>query len=391
MFSLSQVVDQANDGDFCHYLYSCELSSQDLSLLAIQNDQGYQIKDHTNIFTNGAWPQIYFAPDRYVQFQFNTPNFSTHDSILNSQIIISHQINQPHGLKGVEYDIKLEISKNNGLDWELLSDDLWPPTPNNYHTSEISLPSNYLNAISLNNLLARISIFGDDGYGNLHSSFDMVKLDVNYYNSQTNLPPSNTITSPSQNEYLTDSIAFNASATDDFGIVEYQLNLLNQNNNIIHTCAHNTLAPTTSIFMTCQIDTTNYSNGLYRLQVKSKDNAGKWSSTIISVTFDNISSSTFANSTPTSTTQSTNTNDDTNLQPITEVENLIKSTVGDPLFVSPYLWHPTSQPTLTPTHLPNSQVLGKTTGQKPKTWMLVTSIIISLSYLTYLLSRHHKV
>ena len=142
-FSPSTVEDQANDGDFCNSIYSCSLSAQELSLLDSEDSQGYQIKDHTTIFSNGAWPQIYFATDRYLEFTFN-PNLSPTDTILSSNFTISHQTNQPQGSKGVNHDLKLEASKDTGSTWETIST-AWPATPDTYDLLQVSLPVSFQN------------------------------------------------------------------------------------------------------------------------------------------------------------------------------------------------------------------------------------------------------
>ncbi|MBU1200801.1 hypothetical protein KJ953_04725 [Patescibacteria group bacterium] len=392
-FSLSIVTDQASDGNFCNSIYTCSLSDQELSNLNTQDNQGYQIKDHTGLFANGAWPQIYFTPDRYLMFDFEDPNLLSTDTILSSNLIISHQVNEVQGSKGLNYDIKLEISKDNGSTWEVLSTNLWPATPNNYSTSQVSLPASYLNATSLNNLLTRLSIYGDDGYANLSSIIDLIKLDIDYYNTLTNSPPVSTISAPNENQVLKGEITFSASATDDFGITEYQLNLLDENQNLVITCLQATIYSTTSISISCQINTNNYSNGQYYLQVKTKDNAGEWTTTIRPVTFDNISSTT--STTTTSETSSDDTSDASD--PLTDLTTLVNS--ADSAFSSPYSWQPTE---VSPAGGRNTvkdspgvaevkEVLGKTTTEKPKTWMLILSIFISFSYLFYLLSRRRKI
>ena len=288
-FSLSSAADQANDGDFCSSIYSCSLSTQEISLLNTQDDQGYQIKDHTGIFTNGAWPQIYFAPDRYLEFQFHNPNLSTTDTILSSDITISHQTNQVQGLVGQDYDVKLEASKDNGSTWETISTSLWPPTPAIFQDFQVSLPADYLNKTSLNSLLTRFSIYGDDGFASLSSILDLVKLEINYFNSQTNTPPNNTINAPTENQPLKGNFSFQVTLTDDFGLTEYQLNLLDENKVFLTNCLQAINILTTSVSVSCQIDSDNYTNGQYYLQAKTKDNAGEYTETNRSVTFDNAS------------------------------------------------------------------------------------------------------
>jgi hypothetical protein len=285
-FPLSSATDQAHDGNFCNTVYPCNLSVEDLSLISSEDTQGYQIKDHLDVFPNGAWPQIYFAPDRYIKFIFN-PTFLSTDTILSSKFLISHQINEPLGLKGVDYNIKLEISQDNGLNWSIISTDLWPATNGDFTSFYVSLPTNYLNHNSLNNFQTKLSIFGDNGQASLSSVIDLVRLDVDYYNSLSNSPPTNTINTPNQNEQLKGSIAFSILLTDDFGINEYQLNLLDENQAILTTCLQNTIDSTISLSVSCQIDTENYPNGQYYLQIKTKDNASEWTTTTISITFDN--------------------------------------------------------------------------------------------------------
>jgi len=286
-FSLSAVTDQASDGDFCQSIYVCGLTNQELSLLGTQDNQAYQIKDHTGIFQNGAWPQIYFAPDRYLKFSFGDLNLLSEDIILSSSFTISHQINQVQGSKGTDYDIKLEVSKDNGLNWETISTNIWPTGSGSYSLFQILLPASYFNASSLNNLLTKLSIFGDDGYASLSSILDLVELDIDYYNPQTNTPPTNTINAPSKNQQLKGEFTFDISAIDDFGISKYQLNLLDESNDLITSCLQATITSITSISAACQINTTNYSSGQYGLQIRTKDNAGEWSTVIRSVVFDN--------------------------------------------------------------------------------------------------------
>ncbi len=288
-YSLLAVTDQASDGNFCNSIYTCSLSDQELSNLSTQDNQGYQIKDHTGIFTNGAWPQIYFAPDRYLEFEFGNLNLSATDTILSSSFVISHQVNQAQGLIGQDHDIKLEASKDGGSTWETLSTNIWPATSGSFAYFQVSLPASYLNYTSLNNLLTRLSIYGDDGYANLFSIIDLIKLDIDYYNSLTNTPPVNTISAPSENQQLKGDITFTVSLTDDFGITEYQLNLLDENQNLITTCLQATISSTTSLSASCQIDSTSYPNGQYYLQIKTKDNAEEWTTSTRLVLFDNAS------------------------------------------------------------------------------------------------------
>jgi hypothetical protein len=286
-FPPSVISDQSSDGDFCNYAYVCNLSGQELSLLSSQDGLGYQIKDHTGIFTAGAWPQIYFGPDRYLSFNFRDLNFLLEDTILNSNVIISYQTNEARGSSGSDYDVKVEASKDSGLSWEVMSTNIWPTIPNSYDTFEIPLPASYLDATSLNGLLVRLSVYGDDGHAGLSSVFDLVKLDVNYFNPLSNTPPVNTISVPNENQQLKDKVVFTVFVTDDFGVHEYQLDLLDENKSLITTCLQATIVPVTSLLISCEINSDNYRDGQYHLQIKTKDNAGKWTTTIRSVSFDN--------------------------------------------------------------------------------------------------------
>lgn len=286
-FSLSTVLDQATDGDFCNSIYSCNLSNEEILLLNTQDNQGYQIKDHTGIYPNGAWPQIYFAPDRYLEFKFENPKLSAEDVILDASVTITHKINAPLGSKQINYDVKLEISANNGSSWEILSTNLWPDTPDNYTAYIFSLPQSFLNLTSLNNFKLKLSVFGDNGQANLSSTIDFVNLNINYYNSTTNTPPVNTINSPNENQQLKNQFTFNVSVADDFGISEYQLNLLDKDENLINDCVHETISPVDTTTISCQINTGLYTNGEYKLQVKTKDNADKWTSSLRPIIFDN--------------------------------------------------------------------------------------------------------
>jgi len=139
------VIDQASDGDYCNSIYICNLSDQELTFISSQDNQGYQIKDHTNIFSTGAWPQIYFAPDRYLEFIFTNSNLSSQDTILSSILTISHKVNEPQGSKGLNYDIKLEISKDGGSTWEVISTNLWPSVAGSFlpkiQNTKIQVPS----------------------------------------------------------------------------------------------------------------------------------------------------------------------------------------------------------------------------------------------------------
>lgn len=384
------VIDQASDGDYCNSIYICNLSDQELTSISSQDNQGYQIKDHTNIFSTGAWPQIYFAPDRYLEFIFTNPNLSSQDTILSSILTISHKVNEPQGSKGLNYDIKLEISKDGSSTWEVISTNLWPSVTGSFFNFQISLPTGYLNATDLNNLLTRLSIYGDDGYANLSSIIDLVKLDIDYYNPLTNTPPLNTISVPNENQELSGEATFSVSITDDFGITEYQLNLLDKNKNLITTCHQAATYSTLSISTSCQINTKNYSNNQYYLQVKSKDNASEWAITDRLVTINNIST-TASTTTSTSTTSTTETSSSDTVSssndPIDNLTTLVESAGSN--FASPYSWQPTeiikptSQALGTP---PETKVLGAST-EKPKTWMLLLSIFLLFSYLIFLLSR----
>jgi len=392
-YSLLAVTDQANDGDFCNSIYSCNLSVQEISFLSTQDNQGYQIKDHTDIFLNGAWPQIYFAPDRYLEFEFINPNLSVTDTILSSSFVISHQINQVLGSKGTDHDIKLEASKDGGSTWEILFTNLWPTPSASFVYFQISLPSSYLNASSLNNLLTRLSIYGDDGYANLSSILDLVELNIDYYNSLTNTPPVNTISAPSEDQQLKGDITFTVSLTDDFGITESQLNLLDKNQNLVTTCLQATISSTTSLSVSCQIDSTNYSNGQYYLQVKTKDNADEYTENNRLITIENAITTSSTTATSISSTEALSNSTSNTRNPLSDLATLINSTGS--VISSPYSWQPTKveayNPVASISDSPSkTKILGATT-QKPKTWMLVLSIFISSSYLLYLLSRLRKI
>jgi hypothetical protein len=405
--SVSAAIDQANDGDFCKTIYSCVLSSQEIELLDNEDGLDYQIKDHAGVFTTGTWPQIYFAPDRYLLFDLNNPNLSPTDVILDSSIHLIHQVNQVEGSKGVDYDIKFEASVDSGQTWEILSTDLWPSTPNVHDHFQVTLPQNYLNSTYLNQLSIKLSLFGDDGQAQLSSIIDLVSLDINFYDPLTNLPPTQTITSPATpSSSFKDSFTFEGTATDDFGITEYELNLLDENSNLIVTCLKDTIEVTNSIVVSCSIDTSLHQDGQYFLRIKSKDNAGEWSSSSLEVTFDNTPPVTDSSSlTPPSDTFWENpitisgTSSDNlvvdfvnlyfkksdSLDPLTSLTTLTNS-IASSIFSWSYSWDPTSGPgegsydlAVTATDLAGNEESVQTLGQKisfvPSLFPIISNIL----------------